>query len=275
MTGSEASGGSRLYPVLGDPIGQVHTPAMINPIFARHSIDIVSVPMHVPAERFEVAWDLLRVTENVAGIATTVPHKISAARRCDTLSGAAVSVGAVNTARREADGTMHGALFDGTGFVNGLGDAREMLRGAHVILVGAGGAGRAIAHALGGMGIARLEIVDLNRQAAEATATIVDRAAGSCVAQVSAGEPGEFDLLINASPVGLKPGEVFPLSLAGLAPGKHVADIASFGAGTPLLATARDAGCSVSDGSDMLYAQLGLVAGFIAGLPAGVSIDEG
>lgn len=275
MAGGEGSRGMRLYPVLGDPIAQVHTPGLINPVFARYGIDIVSVPLHVPAERFDTAWNLLRMTENVAGIATTVPHKISAAQRCDRLSGAAMAVGAVNTSRREADGTMHGALFDGIGFVNGLGDARGMLRGARVILVGAGGAGRAIAHALADMGIARLEIVDLSRQAAEATATMVDRTAGSGVARLCEGEPGEFDLLINASPVGLRPGEVFPLSLAGLGPGRHVADIASFGAGTPLLATAREAGCSVSDGTDMLEAQLGLVAGFIAGLPAGVSIDEG
>ena len=273
MTGNGASIGTRLYPVLGDPIGQVRTPTLINPVFARHGIDIVSFPLHVPAARFASAWNLLRVTENVAGIATTVPHKISAARRCDTLSGEAALVGAVNTARREADGTMHGALFDGIGFVHGLGEAREMLGGARVILVGAGGAGRAIAHALCGMGIARLEIVDVNRQAAEATATMVDRVVGPGVAQVSAAQRGDFDMLINASPIGLKPGEAFPLSLTGLAPGMHVADIASFGEGTPLLAAARNAGCSVSDGNDMLHAQLGLVAGFIAGLPAGVSID--
>jgi|TARA_B110000503_G_scaffold141177_1_gene233914 shikimate dehydrogenase len=273
MTGYEASSGSRLYPVLGDPIGQVRTPTLINPVFARHGFDIVSFPLHVPAVRFESVWHLLRETENVAGIATTVPHKISAARLCDTLSNEAALVGAVNTARREGDGTMHGALFDGIGFVHGLGDAREMLRGAHVILVGAGGAGRAIAHALCGTGIARLEIVDVNRQAAEATAAIVDGVAGPGVAQVSATRPGKFDMLINASPIGLKPGDAFPLSLTELAAGMHVADIASFGAGTPLLVTARNAGCSVSDGNDMLYAQLGLVAGFIAGLPAGVSID--
>lgn len=273
MTGYEASSGSRLYPVLGDPIGQVRTPTLINPVFARHGIDIVSFPLHVPAERFEAAWNLMRETENVAGIATTVPHKISAARLCNTLTDEALVVGAVNTARREADGTMHGALFDGIGFVHGLSDARRMLRGACVLLVGAGGAGRAIAHALCGIGIARLEIVDVNLQAAEATASIVDRVVGPGVAQVSTAQPGKFDMLINASPIGLKPGEAFPLSLNGLASGTHVADIASFGAGTPLLAAARKAGCSVSDGNDMLHAQLGLVAGFIAGLPAGVSID--
>lgn len=169
---------------------------------------------------------------------------------------------------------MHGALFDGIGFVSGLDNAREMLRGARVILVGAGGAGRAIAHALCNAGIARLEIIDVNRQAAEATTAMVDRVAGPGIAHVSPAQPGTFDMLINASSIGLKTGEAFPLSRDDLAAGMHVADIASFGADTRLLTTAKDAGCSVSDGNDMLYAQLGLVAGFIAGLPAGVSIDR-
>lgn len=271
----EGSEGLRLYPVLGDPIGQVHTPGLINPVFARHDVDIVSVPLHVPVARFDAAWDLLRQTENIAGIATTVPHKMSAARRCDTLSGAAAAVGAVNSSRREADGSMLGALFDGVSFVNGLGDAREMLRGARVVLVGAGGAGRAIAHALGSAGVARLDIVDLDRNTARSAAELVDQTAGPGIAHVCLDEPGEFGFLINASPVGLKPGDVFPLSFDGLGPGRHVADIASFGAGTPLLKAARQAGCSVSDGSDMLEAQLGLVAGFIAGLPVGVSIERG
>lgn len=97
MTGYEASSGSHLYPVLGDPIGQVRTPTLINPVFAAHGVNIVSFPLHVPAARFASVWDVLRVTENVAGIATTVPHKISAARRCDTLSEEAAVVGAVNT----------------------------------------------------------------------------------------------------------------------------------------------------------------------------------
>jgi shikimate dehydrogenase len=274
MPSLKPSSGARLYPVLGDPIGQVRTPILINPVFERHKVDIISFPLHVPPTRFAAAWDFLRLTENVAGIATTIPHKISAAQRCDKLSGEAAVIGAVNTARREADGTMHGALFDGIGFVQGLGDARARLKGARVVLVGAGGAGRAIAHALCGMGIASLEIIDVNCTSAEETAGMVDRFAGSGIARISTAASVDFDMLINASPVGLKPSEAFPISLEGLAPEMHVADIASFGKGTRLLETARNAGCSVSDGDDMLYAQLGLVAGFIAGCPAGVSIDE-
>lgn len=266
-------GATRLYPVLGDPIAQIKTPTLINPLFQRHGFDIVSFPMHVPPARFDAVWNVLRQTENIAGIATTVPHKIAAAQRCDTLSAEAAAVGAVNTAWRAPDGTMHGALFDGIGFVEGLGPVRGRLKGARVIMVGAGGAGRAIAHALCVAGISALEIFDLNRQSAEATVALVESHAGSCIGRVGTGRPADFDLLINASPIGLKPLDRFPLPLDGLTADVHVADIASFGTTTDLLTAARNAGCSISDGNDMLNAQLGLVAGFVAGLPEGTSIS--
>jgi shikimate dehydrogenase len=273
MTEQVYPGGARLYPVLGDPIAQIKTPTLINPVFQCHGLDIVSFPMHVPPARFAAVWDMLRQTPNVAGIATTVPHKIAAARFCDSLSGEAATVGAVNTARRGADGSMHGALFDGVGFVQGLGAARDRLKGARVLMVGAGGAGRAIAHALCGAGIATLNIFDLNFNSAEATVAMVERVAGPNVGRIGTGGLADFDMLINASPIGLKPDEGFPLPLDRLTSDIHVADIASFGTATALLTTARCAGCSVSDGNDMLNAQLGLVAGFIAGLPEGTSIS--
>ena len=103
----------------------------------------------------------------------TAPHKIAAAGLCDTLAPAAQAVGVANAIQRGADGRMHGALFEGEGFVRGLGQVR--LDGRKVLLVGAGGAGRAIAHALSGAGVAQITVVDRDPAALAGTLEMVAR----------------------------------------------------------------------------------------------------
>src|SRR5690606_31106982 len=78
----------------------------------------------------------------------------------------------------------------------------------------------------------------------------------------------DFDVIINASPIGIKGTATFPFALERLAPSMLVADIAALAGATPLLRAARDAGCEISDGNDMLSAQIALIAGFATGLPA-------
>ncbi len=268
------NGDSRIYALFGDPIAQVLTPSLINPVFAQHKLNMFAVPFHVTASMFEVAWQAFTRFPNVAGLALTVPHKIVGAQRCDRLTRAAESVGVVNTVRRESDGTMYGALFDGEGFVLGLGERRSGLRGASVILVGAGGAGRAIAHALCAEGIGRLHVADLDATAVEFAVSMVNRECGREIATRDVPDVSGCQVLINASPVGLRPHDVFPVPLDGLDPSTLVADIASMTRRTELLVAAENRGCATSDGRDMLKAQIGLVAGFIAGMPAGVSIDD-
>ncbi len=272
--GIEIGGATRIYPVIGDPIAQVQTPRLINPLFAEHGLDIVSVPVHTPADRLRDIWEALRVTPNVAGIAVTVPHKVSAAGLCSSLTDAAQAVGAVNTVRRAEDGAMHGALFDGVGFVEGLGDERKRLEDGTVLLIGAGGAGRAIAHALAAEKIARLHIVDERSDAAAMAASMVNQGRGCAIATTAWPDFASCDVVINATPLGLKPEDPLPLSEDSIRAAMLIADIAALDRETPLLAAARRLGCATSDGDAMLKAQLGLVAGFIAGLPAGSLLTQ-
>lgn len=266
------TGGSRIYAVLGDPVAQVQTPRLINPIFQRAGHDLFAVPFHVRPADLAAFLALAHAVPNIAGIGVTVPHKVAAAALCDDLTPAAQAVGAANSIQRRADGSLQGALFDGIGFVRGLGPRSARLVGAEVLMVGAGGAGRAIAHALAGAGVARLRLVDIDTEAARSTAAMA-RAHGLDTRVEAAGAVGAADVLINASPVGLKGGTAFPVDLCGLHPGMLVADIASLARRTELLATAAAAGCATSDGADMLGAQIGLIAGFAAGLPAGEALE--
>lgn len=264
---------SRVYAVFGDPIHQVQTPRLINPIFAAAGVNIYAVPFQISAEQFAAAWDVFSAIPNLAGISTTIPHKVAAAKRCSTLTPTAKAVGAVNCIQRAEDGQMNGALFDGIGFVGGLGEAKSRLRGARVLIVGAGGAGRTIAYALAEEGVAKIDLMDISAESVVFTAAMVNALRGEECAVVADGSAGwDYDIVINASPIGVKADGKFPMPASAIRPDMLVADIASLTEETALLRAARAAGATVSDGNDMLLAQIHLMAGFAAGLPAGTAL---
>jgi shikimate dehydrogenase len=267
------NGRSRIYAVFGDPVAQVQTPHMINPLFEEYGKNCFAVPFHVTPEMLGGVWEVFRSFSNLAGIGVTVPHKVTAFHLCDDATPAAKAVGAVNSIQRRPDGRMVGALFDGIGFVNGLGDHRSRLRGARVLLFGGGGAGRAIAHALVDERIAALGIVDLDGEATQATVALVNQAAGDTLAGPASDFSDSYDVIINATPVGVKSNGRLPVRIDALGPSVLVADIAALDRHTELLQTARARGCMTSDGNDMLRAQIKLIAGFATGAPAGVEIS--
>ncbi|WCK80186.1 shikimate dehydrogenase family protein [Agrobacterium fabrum] len=266
-------GNSRIYAVFGDPIYQVQTPRLINPIFAAADANIYAVPFLITAEHFASAWDVFAAIPNLCGISTTIPHKVAAAERCSTLTPTAKAVGAVNCVQRDEDGQMNGALFDGVGFVEGLGEAKARIRDARVLIVGAGGAGRAIAFALADEGVGKINLLDLSVESVAFTTNMVNTFRGEeCARSVDGSTGWDYDIVINASPIGVKGDSVFPMPTAAIRPEMLVADIASLSGETTLLRAAKAAGATVSDGNDMLLAQIRLMAGFAAGLPAGTPL---
>jgi shikimate dehydrogenase len=266
-------GNSRVYAVFGDPIHQVQTPRLINPIFAAAGVNIYAVPFQISADHFTAAWDIFSAIPNLCGISTTIPHKVAAAKRCSTLTPTAKAVGAVNCVQRAEDGQMHGALFDGIGFVDGLGEAKSRLRGARVLIVGAGGAGRTIAFALAEEGVAKIDLMDLSAESIAFTVAMVNNFHGEeCAAAADGSAEWDYDIVINASPIGVKGDSVFPMPVSAIRPDMLIADIASLSEETALLRAAKAAGATVSDGNDMLLAQIRLMAGFAAGLPAGSAL---
>ncbi|WP_446974792.1 shikimate dehydrogenase family protein [Rhizobium leguminosarum] len=168
---------------------------------------------------------------------------------------------------------MNGALFDGIGFVGGLGEAKSRLRGARVLIVGAGGAGRTIAFALAEEGVAKIDLMDLSAESIAFTVAMVNTFRGEeCAAAVDGSAGWDYDIVVNASPIGVKGDSIFPMPAAAIQPEMLIADIASLSEDTTLLRAAKAAGATVSDGNDMLLAQIRLMAGFAAGLPAGTTL---
>lgn len=256
----QVTGKTRLYAILADPVEHVKTPMVMHRVFARHAVDGVLVPMHVAPAGLAAALAGLRALENFGGFIATMPHKEAMLALCDEVSPAARAVGAVNCVRREADGRMVGAILDGIGFVEGLRRAGHPPEGHRAVLAGAGGAASAIAVALAEAGVTELTIV--NRTAARAGQLKARLAESHPELRVRIGDGGVAgaELVVNATSLGMRPGDPLPLDPAGLAPGQVVAEAIMDPAETPLLAHARAAGATVHPGLPMLEAQIELMA---------------
>ncbi|MBG6085963.1 shikimate dehydrogenase [Actinomadura viridis] len=266
------TGTTRLLVVLGDPVAQVRAPSLVNPLLARLGVDAVLVPVHAPAGRLGTIVRGLRALGNLDGMLVTVPHKIAICAYADELSPAARLAGCVNALRREPDGRWRGDNFDGAGFVRGLSAAGHDPAGRRVLLVGAGGAGRAVAVALLEAGAARLTVrdVDVGRRAElveRLRAVWPDRIeaapdGGHVVGERPGGGHVDADIAVNATPLGMRPDDPLPLRPGSLRPGTVVADVIMRPRRTSLLAAAAAAGHPVHHGGHMLDHQLDLYRRF-------------
>lgn len=263
MTESVAiNGGTRLIVAIGDPVAQVRFPEVFTRYCAERRLNVVSVPMHVTADGLEALMGGFRAMQNLIGLSVTIPHKGPITRHLDRLSERAKRVGVVNAVRREPDGTLIGDIFDGEGFVGGLRHRGIDLQGVRVWLVGAGGAGTAIAFALFDAGIGHLTIRDAVESRA---AALVQRLAEYWPGRVAVGTPdtAKVDIAINATPAGLRPEDSLSFDPAPLPANAIVADIIMKPPMTKLLATAERLGRRIHPGHHMLDHQVKLYADFL------------
>lgn len=188
--------------------------------------------------------------DGFAGLNVTFPYKREVMALLDELSPAATKVGAVNTVVFR-DGKRRGHNTDFWGFAESLRRGMPDAPKEAVLLLGAGGAGGAVAHALRDVGVGTLFIYDANTEAAAALADAVEGRAITDLAAAAAGSDG----IVNATPMGMAklPGMAIPADL--IEPRHWVADIVYFPRETELLATARARGCRVLDGSGMAVFQ--------------------
>jgi len=256
------SGATRLYVILGDPIAKVRSPEAFNRGFERHGIDAVLVPIECAPVDLAATVAGLGHARNLDGMIFTMPHKAAALALVDEASETARRVGAINVARRDVSGRWLGDMFDGRGFVRGLARKGLEARGRRAALLGAGGAGRAIAFALADAGVASISVHDLD--AAKSGALAAELARAHPALPTRAGQPraGEFDLLVNATPTGMKPDDPLPWPVDRLGPGAIVGDVTTKPEITPFLAAARERGCAVVSGRDMVEGQLGALFQF-------------
>lgn len=206
------TGKTLLFPVIGHPIAHVRAPEVFNSLFEQAGVDALCLGLNLPPEGVVAACRLLLASPNVGGLLVTVPYKKVLAEAADRLGAAAAHVGAVNALRRSADGPTEGDLFDGLGFVRGLQANGNDLVGKRVLLLGGGGAGSAIAAALADAGVGQLSIYDPVVASVDALITrLQPRFARTAFQLQSQPQAIGFDMVVNASPLGLKDEDPLPM----------------------------------------------------------------
>jgi shikimate dehydrogenase len=245
--GRAITGTTRVVGVIGDPVGHSRSPAMHNAAFAALGLDWVYVAL--PVARGDGAAAVRAVTTlGLAGLNITMPHKADAAAACDDLSPEASALGAVNTVVN-AGGTLVGHSTDGDGFLRALDDEGITSVGQRALVIGAGGAARAITHALGRVG-AHVTVAARRPEAARRAAALAPKADATGLDGVAV---EGFDVVVNATPLGMD-GEAPPFDTAELHAGQFVYDTV-YPIETPLLGEARARGLRAAGGLGMLVHQ--------------------
>ncbi|UCH48148.1 MAG: shikimate dehydrogenase [Betaproteobacteria bacterium] len=244
-------GNTRVYAVIGDPVSAVRSPEWFNMLFDKNGVNAVLIPLQVGRDDLAAAFAGLKTMRNLDGLVVTMPHKAPMCQLLDELGPAARTVEAVNAARREPDGRWIGDMFDGRGCVRGLRDQGHEVEGRSVFLLGTGAAGSAVAFALAEAGVRQLVIDDVDDQRRVRVAQRVREAFPGV--DVQAGELGasEYDLVINATPLGMKPGDPLPFDPAGLPASTLVVDVITKPVMTPLLDQAQQSGHRIHGGNHM------------------------
>ena len=263
------AGTSRVFCVLAHPIDHVRAPMVFNPLFAERNLPHIMIPIDVSPVQLHTVIAGLRATPNFGGLAVTIPHKLSLAAMCDHLGTAAQLAGAVNAVRFDADGRLYGDNFDGAGFVAGCRGNGFEVTNKHILLLGAGGAARAIAAALCAAGIASLTIANRDHGKAQQLASALHNKTGFATVDAVglAGCTGAgFDLIVNSTSLGLKAADSMPLSLDQVDKTTVISDIIMVPAETAWLAEAKARGLAVHYGRHMLDYQVELIGAFIGAL---------
>jgi len=238
---------------LGWPTHSFKAPMIYNPYFASAGINAVVVPMGCKPESFPDTLRSLFRLENIRGALITMPHKVSVVDLLDDVTPTVRVAGSCNAVKRTADGRLVGDMFDGEGFVRGLTGKGLVLRGARALVVGSGGVGSAIAASLAAAGAGALALYDVQGAAAEALAGRLRTHYPGVTVSTGSKDPAGFDLVVNATPLGMNPGDPLPVDMDRLAARTFVGEVVMKTEMTAFLHAAQARGCRVQVGSDMLF----------------------
>ena len=252
---------AKLFILFGDPVAHSLSPVMQNAALQAAGIDGLYIPWRVQSAGLPAAFASLRGMENFGGANVTVPHKEQAFALVDTLTPEAAAVGAVNTVVVR-DGRLLGANTDGLGFLRSLHEEADFLpRGKPAVILGAGGAARAVAWSLADAGTEPLVIVNRTAPRARSLAEFVHREIGTSTIGLGLDDPQvaatvkDCALVVNTTSVGLNPADPPPIDPILLQPGILVYDLIYRPRETALLREASRRGCRVVGGLGMLLYQ--------------------
>jgi shikimate dehydrogenase len=191
-----------------------------------------------------------------------MPHKVTTVGLVHEITTAVRIAGSCNAVLRRPDGSLLGDLFDGEGFVRGAERQGFRFSGTRCLVVGTGGVGSAIAAALAAAGPAAIALFDAHAAGADALAARLRQHYPRIEVRTGSNDPAGFDLVVNATPLGMNADDPLPLDVSRLSARTFVGEVVMKQEITPLLRAARERGCQFQIGTAMLFEQIPLYLEF-------------
>jgi len=243
-------GKTKIVCLFGDPVEHTLSPLIHNLAFESLGIDACYVAFRVTSDDLEIAIHAIKAL-NMMGANITIPHKQRVIEFLDSVDEEAQFIGAVNTITN-IDGHLKGYNTDGRGFMKSLAEKEIEVSGKDIVIIGAGGAARAIGYYLA-KSSASLSFYDIDKQKCEMLVQDLKDINTEVVALSSIDEIGSVDILINATPLGLKDTDPLPINPEIITSEMVVCDLVY--KTTPFLREAMTRGAVTIDGSGMLLWQ--------------------
>ena len=250
------NGNTELIAHIGFPTHAFKAPMIYNPWFEKCKVNAVVVPMGCKPEDFPEFLRSLFKLSNIRGALITMPHKITTVGLLDEVSPTAAIAGACNAVRLSAGGRLQGDMFDGEGFVRGLLRKGCVLQGARVLVVGCGGVGSAIAASLAAAGIAAISLFDPYEASQNGLGQRIKKHYPALQVSTGSNDPAGFDVVVNATPMGMNAGDPMPMDVGRIVPTTFVGEVVMKSEMTAFLEAAKARGCRFQIGSDMLFEQI-------------------
>jgi len=250
------NGNTGLIAHIGYPTHAFKSPMIYNPYFEHADVNAVVVPMGCKAEHYAAFLRSIFTLENMRGALITMPHKVSTVCLLDDATPTVKIAGSCNAVRRADDGRLIGDMFDGEGFVRGVRRKGCKLEGARALIVGCGGVGSAIAASLAAAGVAWLSLFDARAESAQGLKARLTTHYPRLEVTTGSNDPAGYDLVVNATPMGMNDGDPLPVDVARIAPETFVGEVVMKTEMTAFLKSVQARGCRFQVGSDMLFEQI-------------------
>ena len=250
------NGNTEIIAHIGFPTHAFKAPMIYNPWFEKAGVNAIVVPMGCQAQNYPEFLRSVFKLSNIRGALITMPHKVTTVSLLDEVLPTAAIAGACNAVKRLPDGRLQGDMFDGEGFVRGVLRKGLVLKGARALVVGSGGVGCAIAASLAAAGVLQMDLFDVHEAASQGLAQRLLQHYPHMTVRTGRKDPAGFDLVVNATPMGMNEGDAMPMDVSRIEAHTFVGEVVMKTEMTAFLAAAKARGCAVQVGSDMLFEQI-------------------
>ena len=249
-------GNTILIAHLGYPTTTFKAPMIYNPYFRKAGINAAVMTMGVRSEDYaDVLRPLFKLT-NIRGALVTMPHKVTTVQLLDEVTTAVRVSGSCNAILKRPDGSLLGDMFDGEGFVRAVRRKGFVPTGKSILVVGSGGVGSAIAASFAAANAAVVALHDASSEAMSGLANRLRTHYPKLSVITGTNDPAGYDLVVNATPLGMNVGDPMPMDVTRISQTTLVGDVVMKQEMTSFLIAAKNRGCEIQVGIDMLFEQI-------------------